>query len=295
MLAADTSAVPASGPPVIAAAGDIACDPRSPLFREGLGSGSYCRAAATLEVIESIDPTAVLPLGDEQYSNGTLWKFRHSYALSWGTLLDLTRPVPGNHEYESSSRAAGYFTYFGSAAGSAGEGWYSYDLGAWHLIALNSNCYRVGCRVGSAQREWLKADLKASSAECTLAYWHHPRFSSGPHGDDNSVLPFWRLLYRHGADVVLNGHDHSYERFLRQRPDGSLDPAMGIQEFVVGTGGAMHYEIDRAEPHSASHNDSAFGVLRMSLRPTSYVWRFVPALDATFEDSGVKSCHGAPA
>ncbi len=281
--------------PVIAAAGDIACDPGSSLFDGGTGVGAFCRAGATAKVLKAIAPDAVLPLGDEQYEDGTLKKFRKSYALSWGHQLPITEPVPGNHEYYASSTAKGYFTYFGSAAATAGRGWYSYDLGSWHLIALNSNCDQVGCGSGSAQYDWLKADLKTSTAACTLAYWHHPRFSSGPHGPNTWVLPFWRLLYGYGADVVLNGHDHDYERFYRLTPGGALDPTNGIQEFVVGTGGAQHYAISSVAPHSAARNDSTFGVLRMVLRDSSYTWRFMPALGATYSDTGTMTCHGAPA
>jgi acid phosphatase type 7 len=283
------------GAPVVAAAGDVACDPADPSFNDGKGKGDECRALSTKKVLEHLDPTAVLALGDLQYTNGAYSKFLRSYALSWGLLGSITHPVPGNHEYLTSEKAGGYFRYFHGLAGKKGEGYYSYDLGSWHLIALNSECFAVACAKGSAQYEWLKADLAASAAECTLAYWHEPRFSSGPHGGTIAVLPFWRLLYRGGADVVLSAHDHIYERFLAQGPTGVLDPAFGITEFVVGTGGAEQYPIEDVQPNSARRRSNAFGVLRLRLRPASFRWRFVATPSSSFTDSGSTTCHGIPA
>ena len=280
--------------PVIAAAGDIACDPRNSSFHAGRGRGSACRALATEHVLHALGPDAVLPLGDLQYDDGTYTKFLRSYRKSWGRMKSITYPAVGNHEYEASSHAAGYFRYFHGRAGGRGKGYYSYDLGTWHLIALNSECYEVACRRGSDQYRWLQADLAASTAECTLAYWHEPMFSSGPHGGTTAVLPFWRLLYRNGADVILNGHDHIYERFAPQTPTGGRDGATGIREFVVGTGGAQHYWIEHRARNSQRRNVSAFGVLRMSLEPSSYAWRFEPVAGATFSDHGHTDCHGAP-
>jgi hypothetical protein len=191
-------------------------------------------------LIAGIDPAAVLPLGDDQYDDGRLGKFRRSYDLGWGRQRWRSRPVLGNHEYEASSRAAGYFAYFGRRAGPPDRGWYSYDLGAWHLIALNSNCVLVRCDPGSPQMTWLGRDLAAHASTCTLAYFHHPRFSSGPHGDDPELLllrPMWRVLYAAGVDVVLNGHDHLYERFAPMDPHGRADRPFGVRQFTVGTGG----------------------------------------------------------
>jgi hypothetical protein len=238
--------------------------------------------------------TAVLALGDQQYEDGKLWKYRASYKKSWGALRSITYPVPGNHEYWSSPKASGYFRYFGARAGSSDSGYYSVDIGTWHVIALDSECTFVACKRGSAQYDWLKSDLQSSTATCTLAFWHEPLFSSGPHGPQPLVRPFWRLLYRFGADVVLNGHDHIYERFAKQTPNGAKDTAHGIQEFVVGTGGAQHYWIAHRQAHSQVRNTNAFGVLRLSLADGSYAWRFVPALGASFHDSGQMSCHDAP-
>lgn len=284
-----------SNAPVVAAAGDVACDPANPSFNDGKGSGDECRALSTKRLLDHIDPAAVLALGDLQYSNGTYGKYLHSYEKSWGTLRSITHPVPGNHEYLASDVAGGYFHYFHGLAGTKGAGYYSYDLGSWHLIALNSECFAVACAKGSEQYEWLKDDLAASTTDCTLAYWHEPRFSSGPHGGTVTVLPFWRLLYGAGADVVLSGHDHIYERFLAQDPTGTLDEAFGITEFVVGTGGASHYSIENVEPNSARRRANAFGVLRLRLRVDSFTWRFVATPSSSFTDSGSADCHGEPA
>jgi hypothetical protein len=280
--------------PVVAAAGDIACDPAAPAFNDGKGVGDRCRALSTKRRLDHVDPDAVLALGDLQYPNGAYQKFLGSYAASWGAYLAITRPAPGNHEYLTPD-AHGYFRYFGDLAGTEGAGYYSFDLGAWHLIALNSECFAVACAKGSEQYAWLKADLEASSAECTLAYWHEPRFSSGPHGGTTAVLPFWRLLYRAGADVVLSGHDHIYERFRGQDPTGTHDHAFGIVEFVVGTGGAEHYAIEDVQPNSARRRSNAFGVLRLRLKPDSFAFRFVATPASPFVDSGSRDCHGAPA
>jgi hypothetical protein len=280
-----------SSAPIVAAAGDIACDPNSGLFRGGRGTGDHCRALATSRLLRNMPLTAVLTLGDNQYDDGRLQKYRKSYRRSWGSLRSITYPVPGNHDYYSSPRATGYFRYFGDRAGARATGYYSVDVGTWHLIALDSECDYVACRRGSRQYDWLKADLQASTAACTLAFWHEPLFSSGPHGSQPSVRPFWRLLYKYGADVVLNGHDHIYERFAPQTPIGAKDAANGIQEFVVGTGGAERYWVENRQAHSRVRDADSFGVLRLSLADGSYSWRFVPALDARFHDSGEMNCH----
>jgi calcineurin-like phosphoesterase family protein len=280
----------------IAAAGDIACDPRSGLFNGGRGSGRWCRASAVEKVIQAADPDAVLPLGDEQYEAGRLKAFRRSYDKSWGDQLPRTYPVPGNHEYEASRRAYGYFTYFGSHSGPNEHGWYSVELGSWRLIAINSNCWAVGgCAGGSAQYRWLRHLLANRPSTCSLAFMHHPLVSSGPHGDDESgARPLWKLLYRYGVDVALVGHDHIYERFAPVNAYGVKDKRHGIREFVVGTGGAMHYGIDRVHRYSQVHNTRTFGALRMTLRSGAYDWKFLPAAGGSFTDSGTARCHGAP-
>jgi acid phosphatase type 7 len=291
------SPVPPATEATIVAAGDIACDPGSPLFNHGRGKPRWCRARDTARLIAGIDPAAVLPLGDDQYDDGRLGKFRRSYDLGWGHQRWRSRPVLGNHEYEASSRAAGYFAYFGRRAGPSDRGWYSYDLGAWHLIALNSNCLLVRCDPGSPQMTWLDGDLTDHPSTCTLAYFHHPRFSSGPHGDDPELLllrPMWRALYAAGVDVVLNGHDHLYERFAPMDPHGFADRSFGVRQFTVGTGGAEHYPVERVRYESQVRNSTTFGVLQMSLLPSAYAWRFVPVEGGRFTDVGRDTCHAAP-
>jgi hypothetical protein len=283
------------GPITVVAAGDIACDPKNSLFRSGRGEGQWCRAGAVRKVIDRARPDLVLALGDEQYDNGRLSAFRNSYGKSWGHELWRTRPVIGNHEYEVDANATGYFDYFGARAGRRGRGWYSFNKGSWHLIALNSNCWTSGCTAGTKQYAWLKADLRVNRTRCTLAYMHHPLVSSGPHGDDEAhAKPLWKLLYRAGVEVVLVGHDHIYERFAQIRPDGAKDVTHGFREFIVGTGGAEHYSIASVHKYSQVRNTTAFGVLRLRLRDASYAWRFLPAAGATFSDSGSDPCHGAP-
>ena len=282
---------PAQGDPVIAAAGDIACDPADENFNGGAGTANACRMKATSDLLLEMNLAAVLPLGDLQYGDGALPKFLQSYAVTWGRLKSITRPAPGNHDY-GVAKASGYFGYFGAAAGDPSKGYYSYNMGAWHLIALNSNCDEVGgCGAGSPQELWLKADLAAHPAACTLAYWHHPRFSSGPHGSDRSYDAFWRDLYQAGADVVLIGHDHDYERFAPQDPAAAADAARGIRQFVVGTGGANHYTLEARQPNSEIFNVNAFGVLVLTLHPKGYDWKFVPLPGTTFSDSGRADCH----
>ena len=276
--------------PKVAAAGDIACDPAHSSFDEGRGDERTCRQLATAELLVDADYEAVLVLGDIQYEEGEASAFAQSYDLSWGRVKGRTRPVPGNHEYRTRG-ASGYFAYFGAAAGDPAEGYYSYDVGPWHLVALNSNCAEVGgCGVGSAQEAWLRADLAASSARCTLAYWHHPRFSSGTNGNDRATIAFWDALYEAGAEVVLAGHDHDYERFAPQDAGGGRDEARGIRQFVVGTGGRSLRTFTRVEPNSEVRDRSSFGVLELSLGANAYAWRFRPAV-GTFTDSGSASCH----
>ena len=277
--------------PVIAAAGDIACDPDIPAFNRGEGTRGACRQNHTADLIAEEDVSAVLPLGDNQYDFGTLADYRRSYGPSWGRFLAKTYPVPGNHEY-STPQASGYFKFFGARAGNRARGYYSYDIGTWHLIALNSNCGAVGgCGRGSPQERWLRTDLAAHATLCTLAYWHHPRFSSGLHGDDTSYTAFWQALYAAGADVVLVGHDHDYERFAPQDPLGRSDAPRGIREFVVGTGGRSRYPFREPRPNSEVRNFGTYGVLMLTLHEDSYDWRFVPEAEKSFTDSGSTACH----
>lgn len=281
-------------PPVVAAAGDIACDPADPSFNGGQGTATACRMKATSDLVLSLGPAAVLVLGDNQYETGTLAQYQASYAPTWGRLNAIVRPVPGNHEYVTAG-AAGYFSYFGAAAGDPAKGYFSYDLGSWHLIALNSNCAAVGgCGAGSPQEQWLAADLAAHAGTCTLAYWHHPRFSSGPHGNDATSDAFWQALYAAGADVVLNGHDHVYERFAPQSPAAAADPVGGIRQFTVGTGGKNLTSVQVVRANSEVRNAGAFGVLEMTLHPYGYAWRFLSAPGGAVLDQGTTLCHSAP-
>jgi acid phosphatase type 7 len=282
---------PAQDDPVVATAGDIACDSSIP-------GPDYCHQAATSDILAATSLTAVLPLGDNQYPTGSLAEFQAYYGPTWGRELAITHPATGNHEYVTPG-AAGYFDYFGAAAGDPTKGYYSIDIGTWHVIVLNSNCDEIdpgpaanGCARGSPQDLWLVADLKAHrAAKCTLAMWHHPRFSSGPSGGDATLWAFWAELYRGKADVVLNGHDHIYERFAPQNPSGRVDPIRGIRQFTVGTGGKSLDSIGPPLPNSEVLDNSSFGVLELTLHPTSYDWSFVPDPDGTLTDSGTANCH----
>ena len=281
-------------PPVpgtkIAAAGDIACDSTSSLFNGGQGSGLACRQLATSDLLVGAGYAAVLLLGDIQYEDGAYSKFLASYDPSWGRVKSITRPAPGNHEYQSGS-AADYYRYFGAAAGDPAKGYYSYDLGGWHIVALNSNCSFVGgCGAGSTQEQWLRADLASHPASCTLAYWHHPRFSSGSHGSDATYTAFWQALYDANADLVLVGHDHDYERFAPQTPSGGPDLVRGIRQFVVGSGGKEIRTFPSTAPNSEARDVTSLGVLELTLGAGAYEWRFRPAV-GSFADSGSTSCH----
>ena len=290
----------AAADPVIAAAGDIACDPATSSFNGGLGTTTSCREEYTSNLLVNGGFTSILSLGDNQYYCGGYQAFVQSYDPSWGRVKSITHPVAGNHEYftsggtgcdASNTGAAGYFQYFGSAAGTVGQGYYSFDIGAWHLIALNSGCSSAGgCSSTSPQYKWLQADLAAHPNQCTLAYWHIPLFSSGGRANANSK-PFWQLLYAAHADVVLNGHDHIYERFAPQTSTGTLDQALGIREFIVGTGGADHTSITTVAANSEVRNTTTFGILKLTLHSGSYDWQFVPEAGQTFTDSGTQACH----
>jgi acid phosphatase type 7 len=294
---AATPTPPPPADPVIAAAGDIACDPADPNFNGGAGTTDYCRMAATANLLGAKPYAAALTIGDNQYEDGApLSKWLGSYDLSWGHYLSITRPVVGNHEYQTGT-ASGYFDYFGSlASGVQGRGYYSYDVGAWHIVALNSECgYVGGCGAGSVEETWLRNDLAAHPAACTLAYWHEPRFTSGWSGAHPDYDAWWKDLFNSGADVVLNGHDHVYERFGPQDPAGAADAAQGIREFVVGTGGKNHSSFPYVAPNSQVRNANTFGLLELTLHAGSYDWRFAPIAGSSFTDSGSTACHGAPA
>jgi hypothetical protein len=276
--------------PRIAAAGDIACDPQADAFEGGRGRGLECRQLATSRLIVDGPYEAVLVLGDVQYEEATTAQFEASYDRSWGRFLDITRPVPGNHEYRTDG-ASGYFGYFGAAAGDSDKGYYGFRVGAWHLVALNSDCEQVeGCHAGSAQERWLRAELAANSTRCTLAYWHHPRYSSGRDGSYEAYAPFWQALHEADADVVLAGHAHGYERFAPQDARGGRDRERGIRQFVVGTGGKSLRPHTSFAPNSEARDASSLGVLELTLGDDAYAWRFRAAV-GDFTDAGSASCH----
>ena len=287
--------------PVVTAAGDIACSAEYSEFNGGEGSATECRQHHVSDLVLARNPTAVFALGDLQYNAGTLTEFQGSYNPSWGQFKDKTYPVVGNHEYLTPG-AGGYFDYFngvGNDTGRAGdrdEGWYSFDIGAWHIVALNSMCDEVGgCQAGSPQEQWLREDLAANAdASCTLAMWHHPRFNSGPNqGNFPRVADFWQALHDAGADVVLSGHAHVYERFAPQDAQGNADPARGLREFVVGTGGRSHGLTGELQPNSEVRDDDNFGALELALRAGSYEWKFLGETGSVL-DQGAAGCHNAP-
>ncbi len=283
-----------SGDPVIAAAGDIACDPTSTNFNGGLGDATHCQEKATSDLLVGRQLTAVLALGDTQYDSGTLEQYQASYDPTWGRVKSITLPDPGNHEYRTAG-ATGYYDYFGSAAGDPTKGYYSVDVGTWHIIALNGECDQIGgCNSGSPEDQWLQSDLASHSNMCTLAMLHEPEYDSGPNASTTTYLTFWQDLYNAGADVILDGHSHLYERFAPQSPSGALDTAYGITQFTVGTGGDSLDHFHTIRPNSLARNDTDFGVLLLTLHPTSYDWQFVPIAGGTYSDSGTANCHSAP-
>ncbi len=273
-----TTTVPAAAAdPVLLAAGDIA----------------DCASAgdeATAALLDTLDGT-VAAIGDTAYLEGTAAQFAQCYEPSWGRHKARTRPAVGNHEYRTAG-AAPYYAYFGAAAGEPGKGYYSYDLGQWHVVVLNSNCAVVSCAAGSAQERWLRADLAADTSACTLAYWHHPLFTSAAnHSALTAVRPLYQALYDDRADLVLTGHNHNYERFAPQDPQGRLDTARGMRQFVVGTGGASLYAFGTPQPNSEVRNATTYGVLRVTLRSAGYDWLFVPEAGKSFTDSGTGACR----
>jgi len=260
----------------------------------GAGDIADCKdlsgAEATAKLLDQL-PGTVMAVGDLAYPDGSKENFT-CYDKTWGRVKSRTRPAPGNHEFHAAG-ATPYFDYFGAAAGDPKTGYYSYELGTWHIVVLNSECSDVGgCEAGSPQEKWLRADLAAHPAACTLAYWHRPLFSSdSAHGNDPTVKPLFQALYEANADVAVTGHDHDYERFAPQTPDGTADPARGIREFVVGTGGKNHRPFGSPKPNSELRDASAFGVLKLTLKPGAYEWQFIPEAGKSFTDSGSGACH----
>jgi hypothetical protein len=246
---------------------------------------------ATAALLDARPNAVVATLGDNVYEAGTATEFTSCYDPTWGRQKARTHPAIGNHEY-GVFRAGGYFGEFGAAAGEAPLGWYSFDLAAWHVVVLNSNCEVVGCATGGTQERWLRDDLAAHPTACTLAIWHHPRWTSGStHGPTAAVAPLYTALVDMGADVLLSGHEHNYERFAPLNPAGQPDPARGIRQFVVGTGGRSHYPFGPPLPGSEVRNDNTYGILALTLRANTYQWQFVPEAGKTFTDAGSGNCH----
>ncbi len=278
---------------LVSCGGDDGAAPSRTATLVGAGDIANCGspgAEATAALLDAI-PGTVFTTGDNAYEDGTATDFQNCYDPTWGRHKARTRPAAGNHDYHTLG-ASGYFGYFGAVAGDRNEGYYSYDLGDWHIIVLNGQCSEVSCSAGSAQEEWLRADLEANATPCTAAYWHKPRFSSGSqHGSNTSYTAFWQALYDYDAELVMNGHEHNYERFAPQNSNGTADPVRGIRQFVVGTGGTNLTGFGPPLPNSEVRNGDTLGVLKLTLHPTSYQWEFVPESGGTFTDTGSESCH----
>jgi len=278
-LVIDTGTPPPPPPPgtdpTLVVAGDIA------------NSGSGDTATAALINAQPADAT-VITAGDNAYDSGTAAEFASWYDPTWGAFKARTRPAPGNHDYVTSG-ATGYFGYFGANAGPSGQGYYSFDVGNWHIVSLDSEIARDAA---SPQVQWLNADLAASTKPCTLAYWHKPLFTSGAnHAPDSTQQPLFQALYDHNADVVVNGHNHQYERFAPQNPTGGADATRGITEFVAGMGGASHYSFGTIQANSVARNSDTFGILKFTLHANSADFQFIPEAGKTYADSGTVTCH----
>jgi len=274
-----TSPTPTSGPvasQTLVGAGDIAGYP---------GSGKLSDTEATAKLLGGI-PGIVFTAGDNINSIEPGVTYQTAYAATWGRFLDRTFPSPGNHDYDVRSGAS-YFTYFGSQAGPSGLGYYSYPAGVWHVISLNSE---VEAGAGSAQYRWLVDDLETNRAPCTAAYWHTPAFTSGPSPPTQSALDLWKVMASYGVEIVVNGHNHQYERFAPMGANGIRDNAAGVREFVVGTGGAVQYPFGAVMPNSEVRGNG-FGVLKLTLSQGSYTWEFVPTPGSSLRDSGSGVCH----
>ena len=271
--------------------------PRPPVFLLAAGDITGCPpsgASLTARLIERL-PGTVAALGDQAYPDGTISEYQNCYTPTWGRFKARTRPTPGNHDY-ALGNAHGYFSYFGARAHPP-YGYYSYSLGSWHVIVINSNCkYAGGCGSGSAQLAWLRADLAAHPARCTLAYWHHARFSVGPNAVNDAfaalaMQPIWQTLVKAGVDLALTAHDHMYERFAPLNTFGWEDPAHGMREFVVGTGGGYFYPFARSVAGIQKVIGNRWGVLRLRLLPSGYRWQFLSVPGGAVLDSGSSSCH----
>jgi hypothetical protein len=279
---------PSSPSPTPSNPGPGADTPGPPATLVGTGDIGLCGSPAVAATAELVDRVAgvVFTTGDHAYPNGSAQNFRDCYEPHWGRHRARTRPTPGNHDYEFGAGAA-YYAFFGENAGPSGLGYYSYTAGPWRVIAVNSE---IAVGPGSTQLLWLRSELAASQARCTMVYWHKPLFSSGPNGPNRGLREIWRTLYEFDADLVVNGHDHLYERFAPQDPDGRLDPQRGIRQITVGTGGGNLYT-----PITSAANTEAIGlahgVVRLTLSAGNYQWEFIPIPGASYSDSGIGQCH----
>ncbi len=269
---------PTSTPVVVLAAGDIAYCP---------SSAAASNAAQTAAVLRRVPGVPVLLLGDLAYSSGTPTEFRDCFDPIWGVEKPRMRPSPGNHEYNTAN-ATGYYAYFGTQAGGTAQGYYSFDIGDWHIVSLNSN---IDAQTGSAQELWLRDDLAKTARTCTLAYWHHPLFTSSPRGYNAKMKDIRSTLSEFRATVILNGHEHNYERFAKQNADGVADPVNGIRQFIVGTGGIGMTPMLTAVANSEVRSALTFGALQLTLASNSYAWDFVPAVEGVVVDSGTANCR----
>lgn len=285
---ADTAAVVARAPARAATPAQAEAASNAPSVVIAAGDIASCQSRgdeATARLLDSL-PGTVLALGDNVYRSGTAAEFATCYQPTWGRHRARTRPAPGNHEYRTRG-AAPYYAYFGAAAGPPGRGYYSFDVAGWHVVSLNTN---VDVSVGSTQEQWLRADLAANPTRCTLAFWHHARFGSGRQGSEDYLEPLWQALYEARADVILQAHNHTYERFAPLAPDGRVDPERGIRSFIVGTGGVGLHAFDAVVPGSEMRYNRSPGVLKLSLAPDGYVWEFIATQHSAVVDRGEGRC-----
>jgi hypothetical protein len=287
-----TTTSPPSSDPVIMLGGDIACAPNDPNFNNLNGQPGKCHMKVTQGIERTLNPTAVLALGDEQYNSGNSSDFLASYDKTWGAFKQNTFPTVGNHEY-GTSNAGGYFGYFGGAAHGP-NGYYSFDIGAWHLVSINTECTRInsaaGCAAGSPQDTWLQADLAAHNNACTLVFGHRPRWSSNSFASSD-IAPLMTDMYNAHVDIYAAGHSHSYERFSAQNPSGGSEPTRGVTQLVVGTGGSFFTGFGTVVANSQRHQSNIFGVLALTLHPNSWDYRFMADSSTPFTDSGSGTCH----
>lgn len=264
-----------------------------PIQLIGAGDIAYCGETslgdeATSAIIDRFPSAVIFTAGDNVSGEGRMAEYKNCFGPTWGRFLDRLHPSPGNHDYMTDAGFP-YYQHFGAAAGQPGQGYYSYDLGDWHIVALNSNCDAIACGPNSAQAAWLRKDLADNEKQCKLLYWHHPRYSSGISGNYGPVSSFWRIALEHGADVMVSGHDHDYERFAPQDGDGNADPD-GIRQFVVGTGGSELRDFGQIKPNSEIRDNSTQGVILFRLYSGKYEWEFIPVKGGTFTDRGEGQC-----